>query len=268
MPNHVHLLGTWPDPALARTTLLQVLRKIPGSAATIWDCPKVVLPMNSPVHHLRSLKYIALNPVRDGLCRDPLEFYWSTYRDYLGATATPWVDGRQLAAHFDQALDPWRDWFQTYLAKDASRTLAWRFTPTSQGEFTPERPQWPVHTLGEIYQAAMSAHRAHPMEFQKRKNVVRTTFLALARANGWRSPTTLGHFLQITPNAVYQQLQKKPNAAAYRAAWICLGDERLWRSYPWLGPTPIPNPSMVTPGRQQKCGNSIDTLPNAPHSSS
>ena len=50
-------------------------------------------PVETEEHLLQAVRYIVRNPVEAGLCRAPLDWYWSSYRDAIGAADEfPFVD--------------------------------------------------------------------------------------------------------------------------------------------------------------------------------
>jgi putative transposase len=95
MPNHLHLLVETKRPRDVRRGLSIEMsaftrRRHPGK--NLWQ----PIPMPEPIpdrHHLkRQIRYVHLNPCRKGLASDPLEWEWSTHRDYVGAVQSPWAD--------------------------------------------------------------------------------------------------------------------------------------------------------------------------------
>jgi REP element-mobilizing transposase RayT len=52
-------------------------------------------------HLLRALRYIARNPVKAGLCREPADWYWGSYRGAAGLdVGFPFVDPAPLRRYF------------------------------------------------------------------------------------------------------------------------------------------------------------------------
>ncbi len=47
--------------------------------------------VTGPGYFRTLIRYIHLNPVRAGLCRDPLDYQWSSHRAYLGDPAPAWL---------------------------------------------------------------------------------------------------------------------------------------------------------------------------------
>lgn len=95
MPDHVHQCGlanSAEELQRGLSTELTVFtqRFYPGER--IWQ--PVPMPEDIPndLHLNRTLRYIHLNPCRDKLASDPLEWEWSTYRDAIGLTDRRWID--------------------------------------------------------------------------------------------------------------------------------------------------------------------------------
>jgi REP element-mobilizing transposase RayT len=100
MPDHLHLLlRDLAEVAQQRLRdLVRALRRRNHAAADIRWLP-VEMPTSVPnaKHAARQVRYLHLNPCRDGLAYDPLAWPWSTHRDAVGAVAEPWVPAPMLA---------------------------------------------------------------------------------------------------------------------------------------------------------------------------
>jgi putative transposase len=58
-------------------------------------------PILSDGHMLGAFRYVARNPVRAGLCRNPTEWMWSSYRGHAGLDyAFAFVDHEPMRAYF------------------------------------------------------------------------------------------------------------------------------------------------------------------------
>lgn len=144
MPNHYHLLLGTPAP-----TLSQGMRQLGGVYTQRFNrrwsrCGHLFQGRFFSVHveretHLLELaRYLALNPVRAGLVREPAEWRWSTYRAMAGLEPSPafvetaWVRelfrsrrkgaGRAFAEFVAEKndYDPWSQVrHQVYLGSDA-----------------------------------------------------------------------------------------------------------------------------------------------------
>ena len=51
-------------------------------------------------HNLQTSKYIHLNPVRANMAERPLDYLWSSYREYLGQNKTGMVAKEKILGHF------------------------------------------------------------------------------------------------------------------------------------------------------------------------
>ncbi len=107
MPNHVHLLveieAGQALPRFAR--VLSAFRRrearndgAADAASYEWEpLPPAEKVQRDRRHLARTIRYVHLNPCRDALCRDPLEWEWSTHRDWTGTVARSAVDVRRWA---------------------------------------------------------------------------------------------------------------------------------------------------------------------------
>lgn len=62
--------------------------------------------VETETHLLRAYRYIARNPVRAGLCRQPRDWRWSSYTHLVERRAAPAVSIRGLAEHFRAGSSP------------------------------------------------------------------------------------------------------------------------------------------------------------------
>lgn len=103
MPDHVHVLvQVERDRALyVFSAILSAFRRrvmrVAAGAPDVPDFEWERVPHPEKVqydkrHIARTVRYIHLNPCRDALCDDPLQWEWSTHRDWVGAVARPIVD--------------------------------------------------------------------------------------------------------------------------------------------------------------------------------
>lgn len=90
MPNHYHLLVETPEAGLGRG-----MRHLNGSYAQrfnrrydhvghVFQGPYDAVLVEGERHFLELSRYIVLNPVRAGLCGQPGDWAWSSYRSALG----------------------------------------------------------------------------------------------------------------------------------------------------------------------------------------
>lgn len=131
MPDHVHLLAHIDaDTALrafARVLSAFRLRTQTTRPDLAFDWERLPQPekvQNDTRHIARTLRYIHLNPTRDALCSDPLEWEWSTHRDWVGAIARPGVDRVRWARAMGRRLPSCIDWLHDYVTSDPSVPIA------------------------------------------------------------------------------------------------------------------------------------------------
>ncbi|CAK9251966.1 unnamed protein product [Sphagnum jensenii] len=221
MPNHLHLILPQERDAvkilaglLGAMTLRSDLRK------PLWQ------PMPSPTiipdtsHLRRQIRYLALNPCRKRLCRDPLEWYWSSYREVIGAAINSIQSEKKWAEILNEDHKNFGVRFHHYVSADPSVCITG--TPFPK----PARPQlYPERSICEILAAAAGALRMRPAEVRQ-IGQLRNLFIHLAYRHGWRRPIFLAEICSITPNAVHYILRKN-SPEGIQSADLCLGDLRL-----------------------------------------
>ena len=223
MPNHFHLI-------LSLETENSDRKKIHGLLGTIsrylgisklWQSAPPPKSVPDSSHLRRQLRYVALNPCRVKLCSDPLEWYWSTYRDLIGASAKPWVDATKVSCAIAYRSKYFPSRFHEYVSGDPSVSV----TGTPFPKAALAGPVC-VDSLGEILAASASALRAPVPEVRKKGSDLRKLFFHLAARHGWRKPTPLSQIAGITPLGVRLALRQEP-PQGIQAAELCLGDARL-----------------------------------------
>lgn len=126
MPDHVHVLAEL-NPRSALRSFSRVLSafRVRAQAATGIDFEWEPLPRPEKVqrdkrHIARTIRYIHLNPVRDALCDDPLEWEWSTHRDWAGAVAHPCIDRVRWGQAMGRTETMCPAWLHEYVSSDPS----------------------------------------------------------------------------------------------------------------------------------------------------
>jgi len=90
IPNHYHLLLQTPQPNLGKGmrllngTYAQRFNRKYGRVGHLFQGPYRAELVVRDAHLLETCRYIALNPVRAGLCADPGQWPWSSYRALAG----------------------------------------------------------------------------------------------------------------------------------------------------------------------------------------
>jgi len=136
MDNHLHLLATPADPqGLSRMMqslgrrYVAAFNKRHGRSGTLWDGRFRAAPLEAQGHLLACMRFIELNPQRNGLLlARPEDYAWSSAAHHLGRRRDPLV--------FDHALfwglgntpfereAAWRAWLEQGVAEAEARQLA------------------------------------------------------------------------------------------------------------------------------------------------
>lgn len=127
MPDHVHLLARAEAEGALRV-FAQILASFRARVArargdTVFDwepLPRPAEVRRDPRHVARTIRYIHLNPCRDALCDDPLEWEWSTHRDWTGAVVRKCVNVGRWGRMFGQSPATVGRWMHEYVCSDAS----------------------------------------------------------------------------------------------------------------------------------------------------
>ena len=218
MPNGVHLISESSHESEARRVLVGVLGGFGRRySAGLWEPVPDPAVIPNRKHHRRHSRYVALNPSRDGLVSDPLEWCFSSYRDVMGAAVDPWVDAQRLAAAHGMPTRGFRDDYHRYVSGDPTVAVAGTPTPIAA---TPAAVS--VHPLRRIQLAAAAATRRHP-DAVRHRGPTRDLFVALARDQGW----AFGPIARACAMSRRQVLRIDTTAAALQAGRTCLGDDRL-----------------------------------------
>jgi len=232
MPNHCHLIL----PGLAEPA--GVYRRLGGMLSGVsrrsgiedlWQ-PIPTPAMIPDKHHLRrQIRYVALNPCRKALCTDPLEWYWSTYRDIMGAILGKREPHLHLATLLGEPPHHFRARFHKYVSGDPSVNISSTPLPF------PEIPKkWPERAIMEILHASAAALRTLPARVET-TGPLRTVFIHLAHRHGWKQASLLAEICKLHVETV-RRILKRPTPVGIEAADLCLGDIRL-RRLPGSGKT-------------------------------
>jgi hypothetical protein len=223
MPNHPHLIADVIDVAQAHATFTKILAALARTSS--WPRP-VWQPIPPPLiitgldKILFQVRYAGLNPCRARFVGDPLAWYWSTYRDVVGATADPWVTFAKLRRYLPAPQRYNIQRLHEFVSSDPSVHVAGTPLPTPAVDTNlAERP------LADILRAAVAATRGSPLD-HRRRGPTRTIFVTLAAAQGWGDVQRLAALCDTTPRAIAEMLRRGP-PPGLDAARLCLGDARL-----------------------------------------
>jgi hypothetical protein len=172
-------------------------------------------------HLLRTVRYIHLNPCRDGLTKDPLTWPWSTHRGAVGCEINPWISADRLHRLFPEATKSrkradFARWFHQYVSADPDCAVDGSAFPQSAAPC-----EWPSRALADLVSAATAA-----TPWSGRRGVRRHVVVLLAREQGWVHTVDLARALGISPQMVRRWAARSDSQLIVPAA-LCLGDPRL-----------------------------------------
>ncbi len=231
MLDHVHLGTEDEDEDGARRRLARCLaRAAHGLGDGVWDPvpPPELKDASNTKNFRRFVRYVALNPCRDDLCADPLDWPFSTYRDVHGVTARPGVDVDLLANRLRYERRTFRRQFHRYVSADH------KVSPCGTPLLEPAPPRSePEHSLRQIQFAAVTPLRCPPETIQY-PGLARRIFVSLAWHQGWRDSAAIARICDMKPRGA-RQLTAQRDRVDVQPAALCLVDPRPTR---WLTPDP------------------------------
>jgi putative transposase len=112
MTTHYHLLVRTPSPDLARgmqrlnACYAQYFNWRHGETGHRFERRYHSMLIESDAHALEVIRYLALNPVRAGVCREPAAWRWSSYAAVVGRQRSPYCLAEEwLLAYFGRNRD-------------------------------------------------------------------------------------------------------------------------------------------------------------------
>lgn len=199
MPDHAHWICATPIQNLypLHRSLIPIQRKWAFKFESIQN-PEAV---RNHKHLLRQIRYVHLNPCRDGLCKDPLEWEWSTHWDILGLIKDPWVPSKTLFKTLKVKEDA--VWFHQYVSSDPSVRI--------DGSPPLEIPQIDTDIgMRDLITAVAFSHRAAANTLFKKQGL-RAPVIQAARTLNRASTAQLSNILGITQRAVQLHLLDPQN---------------------------------------------------------
>lgn len=225
MPNHVHVLAQVDRDvatrAFARVLSAFRLRMRAFGAAPIefeWESlPRPEKVQYDKRHIARTVRYIHLNPVRDGLCDDPLEWEWSTHRDWLGAVAHSCVDRARWARAMGRRPSSCAEWLHEYVSSDASVRSA-RPLADPRPFLGDEPKDASIDALTTAVACVLRSGRTTLAEFGSAER--RLFLLSAARWTRYRAPELARHLClhQTNVRKVMRRVEERPRAGLAAAS--------------------------------------------------
>ncbi|HLS54437.1 MAG TPA: hypothetical protein VK052_00085 [Zeimonas sp.] len=206
MPNHVHVLAQLErdaaTKAFARVLSAFRLRMRALRTAPIefdWEpLPRPEKVQRDKRHIARTVRYIHLNPSRDALCGNPLEWEWSTHRDWVGAVARPCVDRSRWARAMGRHPRTCAEWLHQYVSSDTSVRDA---SPLADPRpFLADEPKdASIDALATAVVLVLRSAAVAPAEFGPAER--RLFLLSAARWTRYRAPELARHVHRHRTNA-------------------------------------------------------------------
>ena len=222
IPNHLHLLLQVGSVPLSRvmhriaTIWAKRFNMSRGRAGHVFQGRFKSLPCNDDAYFKWLLRYIHLNPVKDGLVRRPEDWPWSSYRDYLDPRAGGIGDTAWPLSLFGSERCSALDSFKSFILQDSDEEYDIPFsdsrTPRPPIERkiggTAERPQFTAF-LNEAAQqwqvdseAILQGHRARAV------CAARQSAVTHAVSSGY-GVAEIARALRISVTAVSNMLRKR-----------------------------------------------------------
>lgn len=215
MPDHVHIVVREED--RGRLTILMGAyarwrNAHRGEAGPVWVAHPPPQPIPDQKHLRRTIRYVHLNPCRDGLVDDPLSWAWSTHRDAVGFAAAPIRPPER---------EPER--FHRWVSGDPST----RVEGTDLYQGTSGRVSWAEVAL------AVSAICRVPLSALRRRGLARSLAVRTALLHDLNDIGEIADQVGMTRAGIYLQAKKVPprlhlhREPALRACFQAVGDPRI-----------------------------------------
>lgn len=130
MENHFHLLVETPLPNLSRGmrqlngVYAQRFNRRHGRVGHVFQGRFHATLIERDSHLLAVSSYVPLNPVRAGLCREPADWPWSSYRATVGLDPPGFLAVDRLLAFFGNTREPARERYRAYISAHVDAGLA------------------------------------------------------------------------------------------------------------------------------------------------
>jgi hypothetical protein len=224
MPDHPHVVLASAEPDADRQRLARVLGQLGRRFDVGGQASRV--PPAEPIRDgsvlARQIRYVALNPCREGLAKCPLAWRWSTHRDVVGASVDPWVGESRLARVLGRSPRGFAAQHHAYVSGDPHVDIAGTSFPTPAAPTT-----MPTVGLRTIAEASTAALREHVGAIRTSRDA-RALFIALAHDHGWGFTARLAEVCGCSARTI-QRWARSVDTPALHAARLCLGDARLRR---------------------------------------
>ena len=124
MTNHYHLLIETPKPNLSRGmrqlngVYTQYINHDHNRTGHVFQGRYKSILVQKDSHLLELARYIILNPVRAGICLNPEEYFWSSFRAAVGLSQQPkLLETKWILAQFSSETEIARQRYQEFVRK-------------------------------------------------------------------------------------------------------------------------------------------------------
>lgn len=130
MSNHYHVLVETPQPNLSRGmrqlngVYAQAFNRRHGRVGHVFQARFHATLIERGDHLLAVSSYVPLNPVRAGLCGEPADWHWSSYRPTVGLEPAGPVAVDRLLAYFADSRDAARERYRAHVESRIGGDLA------------------------------------------------------------------------------------------------------------------------------------------------
>ena len=226
MPDHVHVIVETSHPLDARRTLAIEARAacrifFPGKR--IWAPSPEPKHIPNTLHLKRTIRYIHLNPCRDGLACDPIEWEWSTHRDVLGVTNKSWVDLRRLAETFRLPMTRLAEGFHSYVSSDPD--VAVTGTPLIR----PIQEDTPFAATPRMCARAIAAVSRSDEKDALKRGELRDATIQLSVLTARNPRKIVSDALQVDERTLRRALSRPHDSVTLNAAKRYLSDPRCYK---------------------------------------
>jgi putative transposase len=127
MPNHYHFLFETPYPDLSagmqeiNGTYGTWFNRLHGFIGHVFQGRFKASLVESDGHLLHLTRYIALNPVRAGLCSSPSDWRWSGFREVMAQSELGLTSPAKMLAFFGEDLNRAREIFRGFVEDGVGR---------------------------------------------------------------------------------------------------------------------------------------------------
>lgn len=224
MPDHLHIIAD-PIASLSQFQLRQkmsflrreLMRVFP---AISWEPVSAPPPIMNVEKLRRDVRYIHLNPCREGLCRDPLEWKWSTHRDYFNLNSNPQVDVTSAIRLLGYPVTPkGLSEFHKYISSDPSVHPIGTPVPADPGKCE-------ILNLGAAEIAAATAIRTAYSAFRV-KGKLRSQLMRVLHLEFGVTRAKVARHFGVDAKAVALRPMTEEDRALAKAVRMTLNDPRL-----------------------------------------